>query len=61
MTAGLYLRTGPGFDTGVITTMPTGTICTVVSGPQSANGLTWYQVDTSYGRGWAAGEYMTRV
>jgi uncharacterized protein YraI len=61
VTAGLYLRTGPGFSTGVITTMPTGTICTVVSGPQSANGLTWYQVDTPYGRGWAAGEYMRPV
>lgn len=61
VTAGLYLRTGPGFDASVITTMPTGTICTVVSGPQSANGLTWYQVDTPYGRGWAAGEYMTPV
>jgi uncharacterized protein YraI len=59
VTAGLYLRTGPGFSTSVITTMPTGTTCTVVSGPQSANGLTWYQVDTPYGRGWAAGEYMT--
>lgn len=59
VTAGLYLRTEPGFDAGVITTMPTGTVCTVVSGPQSANGLTWYQVDTPYGRGWAAGEYMT--
>ncbi len=61
VTAGLYLRTGPGFSTTVITTMPTGTVCTVVSGPQSANGLTWYQVDTPYGRGWAAGEYMKRV
>ncbi|MGB3330931.1 MAG: SH3 domain-containing protein [Thermomicrobiales bacterium] len=61
VTAGLYLRTGPGFSTGVITTMPTGTICTVVSGPQAANGLTWYQVDTAWGRGWAAGEYMTPV
>jgi peptidoglycan/xylan/chitin deacetylase (PgdA/CDA1 family)/uncharacterized protein YraI len=61
VTAGLYLRTGPGFDTGVITTMPTGTVCTVVSGPQYANGLTWYQVDSPYGRGWAAGEYMTPV
>jgi peptidoglycan/xylan/chitin deacetylase (PgdA/CDA1 family)/uncharacterized protein YgiM (DUF1202 family) len=59
VTAGLYLRTGAGFSAGVITTMPTGTIVTVVSGPQSTNGLTWYQVDTPYGRGWAAGEYMT--
>ena len=60
VTAGLYLRTGPGTGYGVITTMPTGTVCTVVSGPSPANGYTWYQLDTPYGRGWAAGEYLTR-
>ena len=60
VTAGLYLRTGPGFGTSVITTMPTGTVETIVSGPQFANNLTWYQVDSPYGRGWAAGEYLTR-
>ncbi len=58
VTAGLYLRTGPGFDTGVIVTMPTGTACTIVSGPVAANNLHWYELDTSYGRGWAAGEYL---
>lgn len=59
--AGLYLRTGPGFGYAVITTMPTGTLCTIVAGPTAANGLNWYQVDTPYGRGWAAGEYMART
>lgn len=61
VTAGLYLRTGPGTGYGVITTMPTGTVCKVVSGPTAANGLTWYQLDTPYGRGWAAGEYLAKV
>jgi peptidoglycan/xylan/chitin deacetylase (PgdA/CDA1 family)/uncharacterized protein YgiM (DUF1202 family) len=58
VTAGLYLRTGPGTGTRVITTMPTGTVCTIVSGPSPANGYTWYEVDTPYGRGWAAGEFL---
>jgi peptidoglycan/xylan/chitin deacetylase (PgdA/CDA1 family)/uncharacterized protein YraI len=61
VTAGLYLRTGPGFNTTVITTMPTGTRCTVVAGPTPSNNLTWYQLDTPYGRGWAAGEYLKAV
>ena len=59
VTAGLYLRTGAGTGTGVITTMPTGTVVTVVSGPVAANGYTWYQVSTPYGQGWAAGQYLT--
>ncbi len=41
--------------------MPTGTQCTVVSGPEPANNLTWYQLDTPYGRGWAAGEYLKAI
>ncbi len=61
VTAGLYLRTGPGTGSTVTTTMPTGTTCTVVSGPTAANGLNWYQLDTPYGRGWAAGEYLART
>jgi hypothetical protein len=61
VTAGLYLRTAPTLSSGVITTMPTGTVCTivtVVSGPSPSDGYTWYQVDTPYGRGWAAGEFL---
>ena len=58
VTSGLYLRSGPGFSTNVYLTMPTGTRVTVVSGPTSGNGLTWYELDTPYGRGWAAAEYM---
>jgi len=42
----------------VITTMPTGTICTVVGGPSSSGGYTWYQVKTTYGTGWASGQYL---
>lgn len=58
VTAGLYLRTAPTLNSGVITTMPTGTVCTVVGGPTSADGYTWYQVKTTYGTGWAAGQYL---
>jgi peptidoglycan/xylan/chitin deacetylase (PgdA/CDA1 family)/uncharacterized protein YraI len=61
VTAGLYLRTAPSLTSGVITTMPTGTVCTIVSGPSPSGGYTWYQVDTPYGRGWAAGEFLVRT
>lgn len=58
VTAGLYLRTSPNLGSDVITTMPAGTMCTVVSGPSPSDGYTWYEVETPYGVGWAAGEYM---
>jgi uncharacterized protein YraI len=61
VTAGLYLRSAPGRTGQVLATMPTGTVCTVVAGPTVADGYTWYQVQTPYGTGWAAGEYMAKV
>jgi uncharacterized protein YraI len=61
VTAGLYLRTGPGTGTSVIVTMPTGTVGTVQAGPSPLNGYTWYQIQTSYGTGWAAAEYLVKT
>jgi uncharacterized protein YraI len=57
----LRLRTSPSTGAGIIATMPAGTACTVVAGPQSANGYTWYQFQTPYGTGWAAREFMSRL
>lgn len=61
VTAGLYLRTGPGTGTQVLFTMPTGTVVTVKAGPTPLNGYTWYQVETTSATGWAAGEYLVRT
>lgn len=58
VTAGLYLRSEPGRTGQVLATMPTGTIGTVLAGPNPADGLNWYQLQTPYGSGWAAGEYL---
>jgi uncharacterized protein YgiM (DUF1202 family) len=54
----LRLRSAPNTSGGVIATMPTGTTVTVVSGPTSSGGYTWYQLTTSYGNGYAAGEFL---
>ena len=61
VTAGLYLRTAPTLSSSVRLTMPTGTVCTIVSGPSPSGGYTWYEVDTPYGRGWAAGEFLEKT
>ena len=42
-------------------TMPSGTVCTVVGGPLSGSGYTWYQVQSSFGTGWAASAYLVRI
>jgi uncharacterized protein YgiM (DUF1202 family) len=54
----LNLRTGPGSGYDVIATMPSGTKGVVLDGPVPANGFTWWQLDTGYGAGWAAGQYL---
>jgi hypothetical protein len=38
--------------------MPTGTKGVMVGGPVTADGYTWYQWDTRYGRGWSASTWM---
>ncbi len=60
VTAGLYLRDAPTLASKVHLTMPTGTLCTIVGGPSPSNGYTWYEVQTSYGTGWAAGEFLAK-
>jgi len=61
-TAGLNMRSGPGTSAGVIAVLPSGTACTVLSGPTIANGYSWYRVDCGgYGIGYVAGEYLQQV
>lgn len=48
------LRSGPGLDFPVIAEMALGTLLTVVDGPTTVDGYTWYAVNGGYGNGWAA-------
>lgn len=58
----LYLRSAPGFSSTVLAHMALGTRGTVVSGPQVANGHSWYQIrTTAYGTGWASAKYLRPV
>lgn len=60
-TSGLKLRASASTSGALITTMPSGTRGTVIGGPVSANGYTWWQLQTSLGTGWAAGTYLALV
>lgn len=52
----LNLRALPGTDAPLITQVAPGTEFTVINGPQSADGYTWYQIRSDDGtlEGWAA-------
>ena len=54
----LRLRTGASTSSGVIAMLPAGTTGTVVGGPQTGSGYTWWRIETSYGTGWAAEDWL---
>lgn len=49
----LRVRTGPGLGFTILTQLPNGEVVTVTDGPRTADGLTWWQVETPLGPGWA--------
>jgi N-acetylmuramoyl-L-alanine amidase len=55
----LNLRDDAGLSANILDVMADGSTATVLSGPVSADGLPWYQLDTDdYGQGWAAGGFL---
>ncbi|MDQ3045841.1 MAG: SH3 domain-containing protein, partial [Chloroflexota bacterium] len=58
----LNLRSGPGTAFSVVTTLADGTILTVLDGPTSNGGYSWYQVSSSQsGTGWCAGTFLAAI
>ena len=58
VTEGVNMRSGAGTGNGVIAVLPVGTTGTVVDGPRSASGYTWWRIQTSRGTGWAAQNWL---
>ena len=55
----LNLRSGPGTSEDVQVVLPDGAALSVVGGPETANGYTWWEVTSSrYGSGWVAGRFI---
>jgi uncharacterized protein YgiM (DUF1202 family) len=54
----LNLRSSASTSGSIVAAMPNGTVGTVVDGPASGSGLSWYQLETSYGTGWSVGTYL---
>lgn len=59
-TDALNLRSGPSTGYGVIAVLPNGATGTVVGGPKTAAGFTWWQLRTSFGTGWVAEDWLTK-
>jgi len=57
----LNLRQKVGLDQPVVAKLPPGTLMTVVDGPKSADGLTWWKLEGPLGKGWAAANYLRPV
>lgn len=50
----LHLRTGPSLFNAIITTMPEGSVVSVIAGPFAADGFEWWQVNFQGTVGFAA-------
>lgn len=56
----LNVRQAAGTANPVVTCVAEGSRVTVVGGPEQSGGLTWWQITTPGGTGWAAGDYLVR-
>ena len=54
----LNLRTEPATNGDIVARLENGTELTIVGGPQTAGGFTWWEVEGAAGRGWSAGQYL---
>jgi len=59
---GLRLRSGPGLDYVTYKIVPEGSVLKVLSGPEEADGFTWWRLEDEDGVvGWAVEEWLEPV
>jgi|GEM_PF-3601101 len=56
---GLSFRSGPSLSYAKIGNNKEGTRVKIVDGPRSANGYTWWKIQSPAGTGWSAGYYLS--
>lgn len=54
----LHLRSEPSVSSTIIANLPDGTRMTVIAGPQTSDGFTWWKISGDPGKGWAAESYL---
>lgn len=60
VTEALNMRSGPGTGNGVVAVLAVGTTGTVLEGPRSGNGYTWWRIQTSAGTGWVVENWVVK-
>ena len=58
VTESLRMRSSANTSAGVVAVLPAGTTGTVLAGPTTASGYTWWRIQTASGTGWAAGAFL---
>lgn len=61
VTETVNMRSGASTGNAIIATLPAGTTGTVLAGPRTGSGFTWYQIRTSSGSGWVVRDWITKV
>ncbi|HEV2073624.1 MAG TPA: SH3 domain-containing protein, partial [Thermomicrobiales bacterium] len=59
-TDSLNLRESPGATAPIVVSLGTGVSANVVGGPETANNMNWYQLETDYGTGWSVEQFLTK-
>lgn len=57
-TDSLNLRQRPGATEPVVTTLGTGLAASVIDGPETANNMNWYRLESDYGTGWSVETFL---
>lgn len=57
-TDSLNLRSTATLAGGIVAVLPANAQGSVMAGPQTSDGYTWYQLQTALGTGWSAGEFL---
>lgn len=57
-TDAVNIRAEPSLRALIVAAVPSGEDATVVEGPMPAGGYRWYRINTPYGEGWAAEQYL---
>ncbi|MEQ1936398.1 MAG: SH3 domain-containing protein, partial [Fimbriimonadaceae bacterium] len=61
-TSNLNIRSTASTSGALLATAASGSLGNIISGPTTANGLTWWRVDwDSYSTGWSAQDYLLKV
>ncbi|CAA9551167.1 MAG: N-acetylmuramoyl-L-alanine amidase [uncultured Thermomicrobiales bacterium] len=57
----LNMRSQPSTSGSIVAPLPNGTQGTVIGGPTTATGYTWWQITTNRGSGWVVRDYIRQV